>query len=49
MRRSSQYGKNVACIGAIVVGRHSFEYAVLAELNWMFPFDEASAVVYDCP
>ena len=46
---SSQYGKNVACIGAIVVGRHSFAYAVSAELNWMFPFEDTSAVVCACP
>jgi hypothetical protein len=49
VRRSSQYGKNVAWIGAIVVGRHSFVHEVSEELNWMFPFDDASAFTYACP
>ena len=46
VRRSSQYGKNVACIWATDVGKHSFANAVSAEPNWMFPFETASADVY---
>ena len=45
VRWSSQYGKKVACIGATDVGRHSFVHETSAELNWIFPFEDTSAVV----